>query len=176
MQLDLLRQSLESPANAQGLLVAWNIRDTERGQRNLNHLADLLGLEVLGELSGPHGRILPRFSYADMALNNLERFLSNRAAADQMPSLLDGRARTLETLLQLFGTSQFFSDLLAMNPDYLDMLRVPLRSSPSRAELLSHLQAEVDTADDDGAVLRALRRFRQRQVLRIGTNDIIRDR
>src|SRR5205807_9403924 len=94
----------------------------------------------------------------------------------QLPPLLESRARTLETVLQLFSTSQFFSDLLVANPDYLDMLRIPLRSSPSRAEMLAQLQEEVDTAFEDSAVLRAFRRFRQRQMLRIGTNDIIRDR
>ena len=56
-----------------------------------------------------------------------------------MPVLMEGRARTLETMLQLVGASQFFSDLLIANPDYLDMLRIPLRSSPSRAEMLDHL-------------------------------------
>src|SRR5262249_40251673 len=40
----------------------------------------------------------------------------------------------------------------------------------------AQLQGEVDAAYEDSAVLRAFRRFRQRQVLRIGTNDIIRDR
>ena len=39
---------------------------------------------------------------------------------------ISGMARTLETLLQLLSTSQFFSDLLITNPDFLDMLRVPL--------------------------------------------------
>src|SRR5438876_7043485 len=93
-----------------------------------------------------------------------------------MSTLMESRARTLETLLQLFSTSQFFSDLLITNPDYLDMLRVPLRSSPNREELQDQLQAEVDAAFEDSTVLRAFRRFRQRQLLRIGTNDIIRDR
>src|SRR5207244_13255756 len=118
----------------------------------------------------------PRWPDPDMALNNLERFLANPAALAQLPALLEGRARTLETLLQLFSTSQFFSDLLVTNPDYIDMLRVPLRSSPNRAELQDQLQAEVDAAFEDSVVLRAFRRFRQRQMLRIGTNDIIRDR
>ena len=89
---------------------------------------------------------------------------------------LENRARPLEFLLQLFSTSQSFSDLLSLNPDYLDMLRVPLRRSPSAAELLAQLQNEVEAAFEDSAVLRAFRRFRQRQMLRIGTNDIIRDR
>jgi glutamate-ammonia-ligase adenylyltransferase len=111
-----------------------------------------------------------------MALNNFERFLANPAGAPQRPNLRESRARTLEVLLQLLGTSQFFSDLLIANPDYLDMLRVPLRSSPNRAELEAQLQAEVESAFEDSSVLRAFRRYRQRQMLRIGSNDIIRDR
>src|SRR5207302_2387367 len=82
----------------------------------------------------------------------------------------------LETMLQLFSTSQFFSDLLVANPDFLEMLRVPLRSSPSRAEMLEQLRAEVTAAYEDSNVLRAFRKFRQKQMLRIGANDIIRDR
>ncbi len=56
------------------------------------------------------------------------------------------------------------------------MLRVPLRRSPSPAEMQAQLQAEVDAAYEDSAVLRVFRRFRQRQLLRIGANDVIRDR
>jgi len=56
------------------------------------------------------------------------------------------------------------------------MLRIPLRRSPSPAELQAQLQAEIDAAADEAAVMTIFRRFRQRQVLRIGTNDIIRDR
>jgi glutamate-ammonia-ligase adenylyltransferase len=89
---------------------------------------------------------------------------------------MESRFRTLEILLQWFSTSQYFSDLLILNPDYIDMLRVPLRNSPRKAELQAQLQSEVDAAFEDSAVLRAFRRFRQRQMLRIGTNDIIRDR
>src|SRR2546427_5057702 len=111
-----------------------------------------------------------------MALNSLERFLGSPAGAQQLPSLIEGRARTLEKLLQLFGTSQYFSDLLAIYPEYVDMLRIPLRRSPSLRELREQLQSEVDAAFEDSAVLRAFVRFRQRQLLRIGTNDITRDR
>ncbi len=176
MQIDQLRSCLTSHDAARNLLFDWSVHDYERGRSNLTHMADVIGLDALGELCHPLARLLPRCPDPDMALNNLERFLAGAGAAEQLPALLDGRARTLETLLQLFSTSQFFSDLLVANPDYLDMLRIPLRSSPSRAEMLAHLQEEIDAAADDAAVLRAMRRFRQRQVLRIGTNDIIRDR
>jgi glutamate-ammonia-ligase adenylyltransferase len=176
MQIDQLRSSLESVGQAHSLLQTWNLRDSDRGWRNLSDLAKAVGLDGLRELCAPLTRFLPRCPDADMALNNLERFLANPAGAAQLPALLEGRARTLEKLLHLLSTSQSFSDLLVTNPDYTDMLAIPLRRSPSFKEMRDQLQAEVDGAFEDSGVLRAFRRFRQRQVLRIGTNDIIRDR
>ncbi|HYV36595.1 MAG TPA: bifunctional [glutamate--ammonia ligase]-adenylyl-L-tyrosine phosphorylase/[glutamate--ammonia-ligase] adenylyltransferase, partial [Gemmataceae bacterium] len=176
MQLDQLLHNLDSPEEAKALLSQLHLRDIAGGLSNVRGIADAIGLETFSDLCHPLSRILPRVPDPDMSLNNLERFFANPAAPAQLPLLLETRARTLETLLQLFSTSQFFSDLLVSNPDYLDMLRVPLRSSPSRDELQDQLQAEVDAAFEDSAVLRAFRRFRQRQMLRIGTNDIIRDR
>src|SRR5262245_32824295 len=152
MLVDHLRHCLESDEDARGVLHDWNLRDAECGQRNLRHLADVLGVEALAELCHPLGRILPRCPDADMALNNFERFLANAGGVAQLPILLEGRARTLETLLQLFSTSQFFSDLLIANPDFLEMLRIPLRSSPSRGEMLAQLQEEVDGAFEYSAV------------------------
>jgi glutamate-ammonia-ligase adenylyltransferase len=176
MTSDLLRAQLLSASAARPLLQGWRLRELERGYGNLKALAEALGVGRLRELAAPLGRLLPRCPDPDMALNNLERFLSQPAGLVQLSSLLESRARGLETLLQLLGTSQAFGDLLTANPDALDMVRVPLRRSPSAKELQEQLQAEVDAAYEDSAVLRAFRRFRQKQVLRIGTNDIIRDR
>jgi glutamate-ammonia-ligase adenylyltransferase len=176
MQLEQLRNCLDSLASARPLLHTWNLRDPERGWRNLTGLAGAVSLDALREICTPLGRLLPRCPDPDMALNNFERFLANPAAAGRLPILLENRARVLETLLHLFSTSQSFSDLLSLHPDYLDMLRVPLRRSPSQAELQGQLRAEVDAAYEDSAVLRAFRRYRQRQLLRIGSNDIIRER
>ncbi len=176
MQPDQLRHCLESPDAAGPLLASWNVRDHTRALHNLRQLADALGIDSLAELVPWLGRFLPRNPDPDMALNNFERYLASPAGLEQRPKLLESRGRPLEKLLELLGASQFFSDLLARHPDYLDMLRVPLRSSPSRSELLDQLQGEVDAAYEDSTVLRTFRRFRQRQVLRIGTNDIIRDR
>jgi glutamate-ammonia-ligase adenylyltransferase len=161
---------------SQSLLRSWGLRDLERGWRNLVHLEKAIGVDSLRDLCHPLVRLLPRCSDPDMALNNLERFLANPTGFQQLPGLLEGRARTLEILLQLLSTSQFFSDLLVAHADFLDMLRLPLRRSPSHKEMQEQLQADVDAAFEDSSVLRAFRRFRQRQTLRIGTNDIIRDR
>jgi len=146
------------------MLQGWRLRDLERGYGNLTALAETLGVDRLHELSAPLSRLMPRCPDPDMALNNLERFLSQPAGTQQLPSLLESRARGLEMLLQLLGTSQAFGDLLTANPDALDMLRVPLRRSPSAKELQDQLQAEVDAAYEDSSVLRAFRRFSKRRL------------
>lgn len=173
---DLLRHCLESNEQARYVLDAWKLRDVEGGRHNLQHIAKAIGLEGLLDLYPLLGRLLPRCPDPDMALNNFERFVTSPKWNRQLSVLLEGRGRVLEILLQLLSTSQFFSDLLANHPDYLEMLKIPLRSSPSRTELREQLQGEVDAAFEDSAVLKAFRRFRQKQILRIGCNDIIRDR
>ena len=176
MHQDQLRRCLESADEAQAVLREWGVRDLERGWNILQRLGRAVGVETLAEICHPLARLLSRSADPDMALNNLDRFLEAPGGAEQLPVLLESRARTLETLLQLFSVSQFFSDLLVAHPDYLDVLRIPLRSSPSRAEMLEQLERDVDAAFDDGGVLRAFRAFRQKHLLRIGVNDIIRDR
>lgn len=176
MYLDHLRRCLESLDESRPILHECGLRDVEQGWRNLRHISQAIGLDVLFEVYHPLVRALPRTPDPDMALNSLERLLAHAGFIEQLPVLLEDRGQVLETVLQLFSTSQYFSDLLAANPDYLEMLRVPLRMSPSEAELREQLQREVDAAFEDSAVLRVFRRYRQRQILRIGSNDIIRDR
>src|SRR5947209_18088288 len=131
MHLEHLRTCLDSASSARPLLQTWSLRDPERGWRNLAHLAETIPLDALREVCTPLGRLLPRCPDPDMALNNLERFLANPAAGPLLPTLLENRARALEILLQILATSQTLSDVLALHPDSLDMLRVPLRRSPS---------------------------------------------
>ena len=157
-------------------LDSWGIDDLERGRRNYQALTQSLGENQFSSLVDPLTRFLPQQADPDMALNNLERFFAAPKARDRLPALLEGTADRLEELLQLLSTSQFFSDLLVVDPDLLDVLWVPLRQSPTTEQLIDQLRSEVDAASDDTAVLRILPRFRQKQHLRIGVNDIIRDR
>jgi glutamate-ammonia-ligase adenylyltransferase len=146
-------------------------RDPERAARIAQAMAVALGEDQYRALSDALARLLPHSPDADMALNNLERFLA--AAPGSLPDLLGGG---LEPLLTLLGTSQFFADVLVADSDFVQMLRVPLRHTPGPEELRRELRAEVDAAGDDTGVLCALRRFRRRHALRIGTNDVIHDR
>ena len=165
----------DSPTAAGPLLDAWGLEDFGRGFRNLQGLAGHLGPE-LGGLYPALGRFLPETADPDLALNTLERFFAQPAARALVPTLLANDGEQLGVLLQLFGTSQFFGDVLAADPDFLETATAPLRVTPTPDELVAMLQADVAAATDDAGVLRAFRRFRRRQLLRIGVNDIIRDR
>ncbi len=150
------------------------VRDAERGRRNVAAIASHLGVQAQ-ELFAPLARLLPRTADPDMALNNLERLLAKPAARTLVPGLLDGRARELDAVLQLFATSQFFADTLATYPDFLSGVLQAPRRNPSTAELTAQLRTEVDAGGETG-VLHAFRRFRARHTLRIGISDVIRDR
>src|SRR5262249_48633379 len=134
----------------------------------------LLGPVAVGRLLDALPLLMPRISDPDMAWNNLERFLA--AAPVQLATLLEDNDGALAALLPLLGTSQFFADILAANPDFLEMVRLPLRQSPRPEELRRQLRAAAEAAADDAALLRQFRRFRQQQMLRIGANDVIRER
>jgi [glutamine synthetase] adenylyltransferase / [glutamine synthetase]-adenylyl-L-tyrosine phosphorylase len=151
------------------------VRDADRGRRNLAALAAHLGAQM-PEVLAPLARLLPRTADPDMALNNLERLFAKPEARAQLPALLEHRARDLDATLQLLATSQFFADTLANYPELLAGVSAQPRRAPSTAELTTQLKADVDASTDDAAVLRAFRRFRDRHALRIGTNDVIRDR
>jgi glutamate-ammonia-ligase adenylyltransferase len=157
-------------------IVLKALHDPERGRRNLDALAAHVGPESFAELLPALGRALPRSADADMALNNLERLLAQPAARSRLPGLLESRARALDAALHLLSTSQFFADTLTLDPELLDTLRGTHRRTPSAAELTQELRAAVDAAGDDTAVLRTFRRFRAAHHLRIGINDILRDR
>jgi glutamate-ammonia-ligase adenylyltransferase len=153
---------------------SFDFAATDRAGRIAEALAARLGADGFRVLADALTRLLPASPDPDMALNNLERYIA--AAPASLPGLLEGNAAGLEVLLPMLGTSQFFADTLVADPDFLDMLRVPLRHSPGPAELRRELREEAANARDDAGLLRAFRRFRRRHMLRIGTNDIIHDR
>ena len=152
------------------------LRDPARGDRNLAALTTHLGGDRFAALAGPLARLLPGTADPDMALNHLERLLAHPAARDRLPALLADDARGLDAALHLLATSQFFADTLAADPDALDLVLAPPPRNPATAELTHQLRAAVDAAADDPGVLRAVRRFRRRQMLRVGVNDVVRDR
>ena len=151
-------------------------RDPERAKRNYGSLLAHLGEDRWAAMAPIVRRELPRTADPDMAFNNLERLFAVPAAREQLPALLDQRGRGLEATLHLLAVSQFFADTLILYPEALEIVRAAPRRNPSTEELTSILRSDIDAAYDDNAILRAFRRYRQLQTLRVGVNDILRDR
>lgn len=152
------------------------LRDPARGQRNLDAIRTAVGEPRFAELTSHLTRLLARSPDPDLALNHLERVLGTPHGSARLSALLENSARGLDSLLQLLGVSQFFADTFVTYPEAFDFLRTTPRRNPSTDELTAELKAIVDACSDDTANLLAFRRFRQLHMLRIGANDILRDR
>lgn len=157
-------------------LHASGIRQFDRGERNYLALEKHLGVERLLRWLPLWQSLLASSADADMALNNLERFFSNAESVTLFETLQHEHPDAIDTLISLFSTSQFLSDTLVTQPAAMAMLGLPLQRTPTTAELIAELQAEVDAGFEDSHVLRSIRQYRARHLLRIGINDIIRDR
>ncbi|MCZ2344207.1 MAG: bifunctional [glutamate--ammonia ligase]-adenylyl-L-tyrosine phosphorylase/[glutamate--ammonia-ligase] adenylyltransferase [Bacteroidales bacterium] len=152
------------------------LHDQNRGRKNLDRLAVAFPGDTGQALLAILQYTLPRLADPDMAVNNLDRVVADSLAMTRLRTLLTDHPAKLEQVLHLFSTSQFFADTLMAFPEALDFVESVPQRSPSTIELQDALRQEIETALDDSGVLRAFRRFRQLQMIRVGVNDIIRDR
>src|SRR5262245_12688999 len=115
---------LDHPETSKRWLAGLGVREPERGYRDLRDLAartkdTRLAARLVGHLHG----LLPPCPDPDMALTNLERFISAFRRPAAALKLLAENSRTCEILVQLFSTSQHFSELMIREPDLLEWLR-----------------------------------------------------
>src|SRR5262249_7077216 len=90
-------------------------------------------------------------------------------------ALLAEDPRAVEILVSLFSTSQYFSELLIRSPDWLSWLRSGAERR-DRSLLVEDFSSELGLEPDPEARRLLLRRFRHREMLRSGENDIVGDR
>ena len=169
------RAYLEDPVAAGLWLNGLGIRDVANGLRDLRDLArDDRPIDRVTALANALDSLLPRCPDPGMALTNLERFIASAPIPNDLLRSLAGSPRTTEIAIQLFSTSQFFSELLIRDPWLLDRLRAGSERRDPR-DLTDDLWQELKKSPSDADQRIVLRRFRQREILRIGYNDIIRD-
>jgi [glutamine synthetase] adenylyltransferase / [glutamine synthetase]-adenylyl-L-tyrosine phosphorylase len=164
------------PELVQRWLSGLGVRDPERGARDLADLTRRVGLEcldLLARIMVQLDTILPRCADPGMALVNLERFMAAVPRIDSTLGELANNVRTTEILLFVFSTSQYLSEVLIRDPELLGWLQGgPER--PDRSALIDELWTKLEGLPSDEEQRTALRRFRQRESLRIGYNDIVR--
>ena len=175
MPADQLRRYLDSPTEAEAWLRSWNLNDLHHAHANLVSMATAgLTLDLLSVVCNCLAEQLPLTSDPDMALNNLDRFVAAARSPLALGSLFERDRDALPILLQIFSTSQYFSDLLIRDPGGYDLLRMTDGQPVHRDVLVAELASEVDALADAVAVSTALRRFKRRETLRIAYGDLIR--
>ena len=148
-------------------------------------------LAVAGDLvPGVKGKVLPPLLAAlahapapDASLVNFERFVRAAAALPAGPrtaepslplfDYLAAHPRAVEILVRLFVGSQYLTDILIRNPDYLRRLtehrRLP--AFKSREDFLLEALSMAEGLATPAARLDALRRYQHWELLRIGACD-----
>ncbi len=176
MDTNVLRQYLDDPQAASSWLRQLGLLDERRAHRDLVQMAEVgLPLDLLSVVCCQLEQYLASCADPDMALSNLERFVSAARNPIALGTLFERDPEALAKLIQIFSTSQHFSDILVRDPESFDLLRVTEGQPVARDALVSDIVAEVEALDHDQAVLRALRRFKRRETLRIAYGDIIRN-
>jgi glutamate-ammonia-ligase adenylyltransferase len=176
MDLTTLRRYLDEPSAAAEWLRGLGLVDLKRGHGSLLRMASAgLPLDLLGVLVDQLTVHLPVAPDPDMALMNLERFVAASRNPLSAGTLFERDPTALPPLLQLFSTSQHLSDLLVVDPEGYDLLRLTEGQPVARQTLVDDLLAEVAALEHEQAVVRALRRFKRRETLRIAYGDLIRE-
>jgi len=135
---------------------------TERARHTLEKIAPLFLQEVF---AAPD---------PDLALANLERFLSAIRTRSSFYALLAEHRDILKFLTSLFGVSEFLSKIFIGHPEILDSMatRGYAYQLKEKSAMAAELDLLISQADDFEEQLDALRRYRNEEFLRIGMNDV----
>ncbi len=143
-------------------------------------------LAVAGKLApGVKEKVIPPLLAAlagapapDAGLVNFERFVRAAAARTDKPphalfDYLAAHPRAVEILVRLFVGSQYLTDILIRNPDYLRRLTEhrQLPAYKSREDFLTEALSMADGQPTPAARLDGLRRYQHWELLRIGACD-----
>lgn len=110
----------------------------------------------------------------DMALSNMEKFITTIGARATLLSLLAENREVMEALVDLFGTSAFLSRFLIEHPEIIDSFITEDmgRGVKTQGEMEGELGKILEKEEDYEETLNAMRRYRNTEILRIGVNDI----
>ncbi len=172
---DLVLSDALSEDRIANTLADAGFNDPSRGIINLRRMAGVGETrEVFARLVVLAWEYLRGSSDPDMALNNWDRFTEQVEDRETFFRELLAQPRRLEVMLTIFAGSQFLSDTLIRNPVFLEWISRPevVGGRQGETEMTTRLQDELSHHDERTEKLNVLRRFRRREILRIGAQDI----
>jgi len=153
---------------------AAGLADHETVRRIFRGWADgRLSSDLLGELIELLGRLLPDVVDADRVLVTLDRFLGTLHSPLSAVALFQRDPAALKTLLAIVATSPYLAEIVLAEPDTWEQIRRGGGRPEKRESLRDVLRADIGNQTDPRLVMRALRRFKRRELLRIAYGDIV---
>ncbi|MGH7230308.1 MAG: hypothetical protein ACREJU_03000 [Nitrospiraceae bacterium] len=173
----LLLASGLSSEQVGALLTPYGVEEIKRADANLQSMAGeprarTLLAKVLGELLAS---IAPTAD-PDLALTHWERFLQAGVNRIHLFQFLAEARPMLHLLCTIFGNSPSLAETLIRDPLLVYWLveEQVLTRRPSRSDLDRALRAMLANVTAVELKLDAIRRFRRREMLRIGVRDLLR--
>ena len=165
------------PARLEATLRSYGLHRIQDADANLQsmagdahqrrQLADILPalLEGIGRTADP-----------DQALNHWERWLASGVSRSAVLEYLRSAPRMLDLVCAIFGNSDSLAFTLVRDPLLLYWLAQEnvLSTAPTRGGMERTIRESLESVTATELKLDALRRFRRREMLRIGVRDILR--
>ncbi len=172
----ILASGLE-PAQVEAILRSYGLDRIQEADANLQlmagephqrrQLAEILPvlLEAIGRTADP-----------DQALNHWERWLASGVSRSSILEYLRSSPRMLDLVCVIFGNSDSLAFTLVRDPLVLYWLAEQhvLSTAPTRTGIERTIRQQLGLVTATELKLDALRRFRRREMLRIGVRDLLR--
>ncbi len=169
-----LRRILSNPQQTQQWLTSIGAKDSDRAVANITNIV-ASGLDDVGITNVTQQLVyhLPVVSDPDMALNNLERFISSAPDASELSTRFIADQKLLPSLLILFSCSQYLSDILVRDYDCFIQLCQTEGQLYSLNSLIEIVWQQIQSAQSKSHAMEGLRQFKRQQQLRVAWGDLI---
>src|SRR3990172_6531562 len=150
----------------------------EKAEQNLKIIGDILSDKAdVSEILSIIVEVSANSFDPDRALNSYERFFTAVEDANLIKAILPDAERNLRILSFLLSGSQYLTDILIKNPSYVSWLINPeiLKKSRFKDEMYNDISYMFSKADSYKEKANSLRRFRNREFLRIGLRDLMKE-
>jgi [glutamine synthetase] adenylyltransferase / [glutamine synthetase]-adenylyl-L-tyrosine phosphorylase len=172
----LLASGLE-PTQVEAILQPYGLHRIRDADTNLQSMAgDPHQRRQLAEILPALLEAIGRTADPDQALNHWERWLASGVSRSAVLEYLRSAPRMLDLVCAIFGNSDSLAFTLVRDPLLLYWLAQQnvLSTAPTRAGMERTIRQSLEGVTATELRLDALRRFRRREMLRIGVRDLVR--
>lgn len=172
----LLESKLE-PARLETILRSYGLHRIQDADANLQSMAgDPHQRRQLADILPALLEAIERTADPDQALNHWERWLASGVSRSAVLEYLRSAPRMLDLVCAIFGNSDSLAFTLVRDPLLLYWLAQEnvLSTAPTRGGMERTIRQSLESVTATELKLDALRRFRRREMLRIGVRDLLR--